>query len=222
MTFEEWRITAFTLRTALLTTLMIAPPGILLAWWMARRSWPGKSLVDTLLALPLVIPPVATGLILLELMGRRGPVGGFLHRVFEIDVVFTWRAVLVAGGVMAFPLLVRAARVGFEQAQEEMEDAAKVEGADALQVFWHVNLPLATRGIIAGLILAYARCLGEFGATILIAGNIPGRTTTIATAIYQHVQLGQDASAYRLLLVSVAMAFIAIWTSEYFLRRRPD
>ncbi len=222
MTFEEWRITAFTLRTALLTTLMIAPPGILLAWWMARRSWPGKSLVDTLLALPLVIPPVATGLILLELMGRRGPVGGFLHRVFEIDVVFTWRAVLVAGGVMAFPLLVRAARVGFEQAQEEMEDAAKVEGADALQVFWHVNLPLATRGIIAGLILAYARCLGEFGATILIAGNIPGRTTTIATAIYQHVQLGQDASAYRLLLVSVAMAFVAIWTSEYFLRRRPD
>ena len=222
MTFEEWRITAFTLRTALLTTLMIAPPGILLAWWMARRSWPGKSLVDTVLALPLVIPPVATGLILLELMGRRGPVGGFLHRVFEIDVVFTWRAVLVAGGVMAFPLLVRAARVGFEQAQEEMEDAAKVEGADALQVFWHVNLPLATRGIIAGLILAYARCLGEFGATILIAGNIPGRTTTIATAIYQHVQLGQDASAYRLLLVSVAMAFIAIWTSEYFLRRRPD
>ncbi|MGA1193096.1 MAG: molybdate ABC transporter permease subunit [Kiritimatiellia bacterium] len=222
MTFEEWRITAFTLRTALLTTLMIAPPGILLAWWMARRSWPGKSLVDTLLALPLVIPPVATGLILLELMGRRGPVGGFLHRVFEIDVVFTWRAVLVAGGVMAFPLLVRAARVGFEQAQEEMEDAAKVEGADALQVFWHVNLPLATRGIIAGLILAYARCLGEFGATILIAGNIPGRTTTIATAIYQHVQLGQDASAYRLLLVSVALAFVAIWTSEYFLRRRPD
>lgn len=222
MTFEEWRITAFTLRTALLTTLMIAPPGILLAWWMARRSWPGKSLVDTLLALPLVIPPVATGLILLELMGRRGPVGGFLHRVFEIDVVFTWRAVLVAGGVMAFPLLVRAARVGFEQAQEEMEDAAKVEGADALQVFWHVNPPLATRGIIAGLILAYARCLGEFGATILIAGNIPGRTTTIATAIYQHVQLGQDASAYRLLLVSVALAFVAIWTSEYFLRRRPD
>lgn len=222
MTPEEWRITAFTLRTALLATVLIAPPGVLLAWWMARRSWPGKSLVDTLLALPLVIPPVATGLILLELVGRRGPVGGFLHRAFDVDIVFTWRAVLVAGAVMAFPLLVRAARVGFEQAQEEMEDAAKVEGAGTLQVFWHVNLPLAARGIIAGLILAYARCLGEFGATILIAGNIPGRTTTIATAIYQHVQLGQDASAYRLLLVSVLLAFIAIWASEYFLRRRPD
>jgi molybdate transport system permease protein len=162
---------------------------------------------------------VATGLILLEVVGRRGPVGKLLHHLFEIDIVFTWRAVLVAGAVMAFPLLVRAARVGFEHAQEDMEDAAKVEGASTLQIFWHVNLPVAGRGIIAGLILAYARCLGEFGATILIAGNIPGRTTTIALAIYQHVQLGEDASAYRLLMVSVVLAFIAIWSSEYFLRR---
>ena len=219
MTPEEWRITAFTLRTALLATLLIAPPGIMLAWFLARRSWPGKTIVDTFLSLPLVIPPVATGLILLEVVGRRGPVGKLLHHLFEIDIVFTWRAVLVAGAVMAFPLLVRAARVGFEHAQEEMEDAAKVEGASTLQIFWHVNLPVAGRGIIAGLILAYARCLGEFGATILIAGNIPGRTTTIALAIYQHVQLGEDASAYRLLMVSVVLAFIAIWSSEYFLRR---
>jgi molybdate transport system permease protein len=219
MTPEEWRITAFTLRTALLATLLIAPPGIMLAWFLARRSWPGKTIVDTFLSLPLVIPPVATGLILLEVVGRRGPVGKLLHHLFEIDIVFTWRAVLVAGAVMAFPLLVRAARVGFEHAQEDMEDAAKVEGASTLQIFWHVNLPVAGRGIIAGLILAYARCLGEFGATILIAGNIPGRTTTIALAIYQHVQLGEDASAYRLLMVSVVLAFIAIWSSEYFLRR---
>lgn len=216
---NEWQIIYFTLRMALLTTILIAPPGILLAWWMARRSWPGKSLVDTLLALPLVVPPVATGLLLLELFGRRGPLGAALYRWAEMDIVFTWRAVLVASAVMAFPLLVRAARIGFEQAQEEMEDAAKVEGAGSLQIFWHVNLPLAVRGITGGLILAYARCLGEFGATILIAGNIPGRTTTISLAIYQHVQLGQDAAAYRLLLVSVVLAFFAIWSSEYFLRR---
>ncbi len=216
---NEWQVIYFTLRMALLTTILIAPPGILLAWWMARRSWPGKSLVDTMLALPLVVPPVATGLLLLELFGRRGPLGGALHRWAEMDIVFTWRAVLVASAVMAFPLLVRAARIGFEQAQEEMEDAAKVEGAGSLQIFWHVNLPLAVRGITGGLILAYARCLGEFGATILIAGNIPGRTTTISLAIYQHVQLGQDAAAYRLLLVSVVLAFFAIWSSEYFLRR---
>jgi molybdate transport system permease protein len=121
---------------------------------------------------------------------------------------------------MSFPLLVRAARVGFELCDTESEDAARVEGASTFQVFWHVNLPLALRGIAAGLVLAYSRALGEFGATILLAGNIPGRTTTIAVAIYQNVQLGQDAAALRLLGVSLLLAFAAIWGGEWFLRRR--
>ena len=220
MSPEEWQIVGFTLRIAALSTLCILPPGIALAWVMARRHWPGKSLVETLVSLPLVIPPVATGLILLKIVGRHGPVGSILHKHLNVDIIFTWKAVLLATAVMSFPLLVRAARVGFEQIDDEYEDAARVEGATTFQIFWHVSLPLALRGIAAGLILAYSRALGEFGATILVAGNIPGRTTTIALAIYQHVQLGQDVGAYRLLLVSTVLAFIAIWGSGFFLRRR--
>jgi molybdate transport system permease protein len=219
MSCEEWQIVVFTLRIAALSTLCILPPGIALAWIMARRHWRGKSLLETLISLPLVVPPVATGLILLEIVGRRGPVGALLWRLFEFDIVFTWRAVLLATAVMSFPLLVRAARVGFEQIDSEYEDAARVEGASTSQVFWHISLPLALRGIVAGIILAYSRALGEFGATILIAGNISGKTSTVSLAIYQYVQLGQDVSAYRLLVVSVALAFAAIWASGFFLRR---
>ena len=220
MSSGEWQIIGFTVRVAALSTLLILPPGIWLAWLFAHRRWPGKTLVETLISLPLVMPPVATGLILLELLGRHGPIGSVLHHVLNVDIVFTWKAVVAATAVMSFPLLVRSARVGFEQVIDEYEDAASVEGAHALQVFWHVTLPLAARGITAGVILAYSRALGEFGATILVAGNIPGKTTTLALAIYQCVQTGHDADAYRLLTVSVLLAFAAVWGSEYFLRRR--
>ena len=215
---EEWQVTWFTLRMAALATVVILPPGLLLAWAMAGRSWPGKSLVDTLITLPLVLPPVATGVILLKLFGRRGPVGSTLDTWFGMDVVFTWRAVVLAMAVMAFPLLVRAARVGFEQVDRDHLDAARIEGAGTWQVFWHVALPLARRGIVAGVVLAYTRALGEFGATILLAGNIPGRTTTLAVSIYQNIQLGQDATAFRLLGISLVLAFAAIWASSHALR----
>lgn len=218
MTSAEWQITLFTAGIAALSTLTILPFGLLLAWLLAKFDWPGKSLVETLVSLPLVMPPVATGLILLELLGRRGWIGGWLHRALDMDIVFTWRAVLVATAVMSFPLLVRAVRVGFEEVSEESEAAARVEGANRLQILWHVVLPLSLRSILAGIIQAYARALGEFGATVMIAGNIPGRTTTLSLAIYQHVQMGHDASAYRLLLVSVVLAFLAIWVSEHVLR----
>jgi molybdate transport system permease protein len=218
MSAEDWQITVFTAGIAALSTLCILPFGLAAAWLLAKFRWPGKSIVETLLALPLVMPPVATGLILLELFGRRGPVGGFLHDAFGLDVVFTWRGVLVATAVMSFPLLVRALRVGFELVDRDHEDAARVEGAGRVQVFWHVVLPLSSRALAAGLIQAYARALGEFGATIMVAGNIPGRTTTLSLAIFRHVQLGQDAEAYRLLGISVALAFVAIWASERLLR----
>ncbi|MEA2561312.1 MAG: molybdate transport system permease protein [Acidobacteriota bacterium] len=220
MSSEEWQIVGLTVRTAGMATLLILPPGLLLAWLLARKSWRGKSLVETLVALPLVMPPVATGLILLKAVGRRGPIGSFLYETLGLDVVFTWRAVVLAMAVMAFPLLVRSARVAFEGVPDRLEQIARTLGARERRVFFTVTLPLAARGILGGTLLAFARALGEFGATILVAGNIPGRTSTLSLAIYQLVQLGQDEDAFRLLAVSVAIAFAAVWLSEWFLRGR--
>jgi molybdate transport system permease protein len=216
---DDWQIVAFTIRVSGLATLLILPPGLLLAWILARRDWPGKSLVETAVALPLVMPPVATGLILLKLLGRRGPVGRLLHDHLGIDVVFTWKAVVLAMAVMAFPLLVRSARVAFEGVPTRLEQIARTLGAGEARVFFTVTLPLALRGILGGSLLAFARALGEFGATILVAGSIPGKTTTLSVSIYQLVQLGQDEDAYRLMLVAVVIAFGAVWLSEWFLRR---
>lgn len=216
----EWTILGLTLRTAALATLLIVPPGLAVAWLLARRRWRGKSLVETLVALPLVMPPVATGLILLQLLGRRGPIGGWLHRTFDFDVVFTWRAVVIAMMVMSFPLFVRAARVAFEEVNPRLEQIARTLGAHEWRVFVTITVPLAARGILSGLLLAFARAIGEFGATILVAGNIPGRTQTLSLAIYNFVQLGRDADAFRLLAVAVAIAFAAVWITEAFLRRR--
>ncbi len=222
MSGEDWEIVAFTVRASGLATLLILPPGLLLAWLLARRRWPGKSLVETAVALPLVMPPVATGLILLKLLGRRGPIGGFLHDRLGIDVVFTWKAVVVAMAVMAFPLLVRTARVAFEGVPVRLEQIARTLGAGEMRVFFTITLPLALRGILGGCVLAFARALGEFGATILVAGSIPGRTTTLSVSIYQLVQLGEDDAAYRLMGVAVVISFAAVWVSEWFLRRQRE
>ncbi len=222
MTAQELQILGLTLRTAALSTLLILPPGLAAAWLLARYRWRGKSLVETLVALPLVMPPVATGLILLQLLGRRGPLGGWLHRTFGLDVVFTWRAVVAAMMVMSFPLLVRAARVAFEEVNPRLEQIARTLGASDARVFITITLPLAARGIISGMLLAFARAIGEFGATILVAGNIPGRTSTLSLAIYNLVQLGRDGEAFRLLGIAVAIAFLAVWTAEAFLRRTHD
>jgi len=200
--------------------LVITPLGLAIAWLLARRDWLGKSIVETLVSLPLVMPPVATGLILLKIFGRRGPIGGFLHDQLNVDVIFTWRAVLLALGVMSLPLLVRSARVAFEEVNPRFEQIARTLGAGNWRVFFTITVPLAARGILAGMILAFARALGEFGATIMIAGNIPGKTSTLSLAIFQDVQLGDDSHAFRLLGVSVVLAFTAVWFSEFLLRRR--
>lgn len=214
------RITGFTLGIALLSTALILPPGVALGWLLARRDWPGKVLVETLVALPLVIPPVATGLILLKLFGRRGVLGRFFEQVLGVEIVFTWKAVVIATAVMSFPMLVRAARVAFEEVNPRLEETARTLGAQPWDAFWSVTLPLARRGILAGCVLAFARALGEFGATIMIAGMIPGKTITLALGIYHEVQLGRDEAALGLVLISVALAFIALWASERLLRRR--
>ncbi len=219
MSAGEWQIVWFTAWVSALSTIVILPFGLAAAWLLARHTWPGKSIVETLISLPLVMPPVATGLILLKLFGRRGAVGGFLHDHFNLDVVFTWRGVLVALGVMSLPLLVRSARVAFEEVNPRLEQIGRTLGAGNLRVFCTITLPLASRGIVGGMILAFARALGEFGATIMVAGNIPGRTSTLSLSIYQSVQLGEDAHAFRLLAISVALAFMAVWGSELLLRK---
>jgi molybdate transport system permease protein len=220
MSAADWQIIGFTAWASALSTLVILPFGLALAWALARRDWPGKSIVETLVALPMVLPPVATGLILLKIFGRHGTVGGFLHDTLNFDVIFTWRAVLLALGVMSFPMLVLFARVAFEEVNPRFEQIARTLGANRWRVFFTITLPLAARGIVAGMILAFARALGEFGATIMVAGNIPGKTSTLSLAIFQDVQLGNDSHAFLLLGVSVVLAFAAVWCSQSLLRRK--
>lgn len=221
MTSEEWQVVRFTIGMATLGTLVILPPGTALAWVLARRQWPGKALVESLVTLPLVMPPVATGFILLRLLGRRSLIGHLLEQLFHLEIVFTWRAVVIATGVMSLPLFVRAARVAFEEVPVRLEQIARTLGRTPAEVFLSITLPLAGRGLLAGTVLAFARALGEFGATVVVAGNIPGRTATISLSIYNLVHLGKDEAALRLLVVSAAIGFAALWLSEWFLRRRP-
>ncbi len=219
MMADEWRIALFTLGVCALSTAIITPFGLALAYLLARKRWRGKTIVEAIVTIPLVIPPVATGLILLRLLGRRSGLGALLHNYLGVDIVFTWRAVVIASAVMSFPLLVRAARVGIEGVDTDLEDVARVFGASSLRVFFAVTLPLAARGIWAGIVLAFARAIGEFGATILVAGNIPGKTTTLSLKIYEAIQLGNDQTAWRLVAVCVLISFLAVWTSQRLARR---
>jgi molybdate transport system permease protein len=219
MTASDWQVTGFTLAIAALSTGLILPWGLGLAWVLARREWPGKSLVETVVMLPLVMPPVATGLLLLKLLGRRGAVGGWLEDHFGLEIVFTWRGVVAATAVMSFPLLVRTARVAFEGVNPRLEQVARTLGASPARVWWTITLPLARRGILASIVLAFARAIGEFGATVMVAGFIPGKTATLALSIYNLVELGHDDDALRLLGISVLLAFAAVWMGERLLRR---
>jgi len=212
--FDDIReIAVFTIACAAAATALMLPPGVAIAWWLARRNFRGKALVETLISLPLVVPPVATGLVLLWLLGRRGPVGRILESV-GVDVVFTPAAVVLAMAVMAMPLLVRTARTGFEQATRRYEQLAETLGVGPWRVFTTVTLPLARRSILAGALLGFSRALGEFGATIVVAGSIPGRTRTLAVGIYTFAETGQDSRAAALLAISVAIAFVAVLVSN--------
>lgn len=219
MTSDDWQVIRFTVLMSAASTAVLLPTGLLVAWMLARFEWRGKVLVETLVSLPLVLPPVATGLILLKLLGRKGPIGMLLQNTLGTEIVFTWRAVVIALGVMSFPLLVRSARIAFEQVPRRLEQIAATLGAHPWRVFFRVTLPLALPGVLGGCLLAFARALGEFGATILLAGNIPGQTTTLSMAIFQHVQLGEDSQATTLLLVAGLLSFAAVWASETLSRR---
>jgi molybdate transport system permease protein len=220
MNGEEWQLVGFTVKMAALSTLMVLPFGLAVAWCLARLQWRGKALLETLVTLPLVLPPVVTGLALLKFFGRLGAVGHWVHQVFGVDIIFTWRAVVIALAVMSLPLLVRAARTAFEEVDRAFEQIARTLGASEWRIFFTVTLPLARRGVLGGTLLAFARALGEFGATIMVAGNIPGQTTTLSVAIYQHVQLAEDDRAWLLAGVSACLAFVAVLASEHLVQRR--
>ncbi|HUK40046.1 MAG TPA: molybdate ABC transporter permease subunit [Candidatus Acidoferrales bacterium] len=214
---ETWHITLFSLAVGLASTLIVLPFGIVLAWLFARKEWPLKSIVETLVLLPLVMPPVSTGLILLKIFGRRSPFGQWLYER-GIEIVFNWKGVLIAMATMSFPLLVRSVRTSFSEVNSRLEQIAATLGASALKIFFVITVPLAYRGIIAGALLAFSRALGEFGATILLAGNIPGKTQTLSLAIFNFVQTGKDPEAYVLLGITVVLAFLFVWCSEWLLR----
>jgi molybdate transport system permease protein len=205
---ELIEVTGFTVLMASVATLVMLPPGILVGWLLARRQFYGRSVLETLVTLPLVVPPVATGLILLKLLGRRGWFGGVMDAV-GVDIVFTWKAVVVAMAVMGFPLLVRSARAGFEAVDRRYEGVAATLGARPIKVFRTISLPLARRGILAGAVLGFSRAIGEFGATVMIAGALPG-SSTLSVAIYRHAELGQDTAAAVLIIAAVAIGFVAV------------
>jgi molybdate transport system permease protein len=215
--FETWQITLFSISVGLASTVLILPFGIALAWLFTRKEWPLKSVVETIVLLPLVMPPVSTGLILLKIFGRRSPLGQWLYER-GIEIVFNWKGVLIAMSVMSFPLLVRSVRISFAEVNLRLEQIAATLGASALRIFFVITIPLASKGIVAGALLAFSRALGEFGATILLAGNIPGETQTLSLAIYHFVQLGKDPEAYTLLGITVALAFLFVWCSEWLVR----
>jgi molybdate transport system permease protein len=216
---DVWRIAWFTVACAAGATVLMLPLGVTVAWLLARRKFPGRVIVETIVSLPLVVPPVATGLILLMLLSRRGVVGGLLERI-GIEIVFTWKAVVLAMAIMGLPLLVRTARAGFEQVNARYESVAATLGARPLRVFLTISLPLAWPSVLGGAVLAFARAIGEFGATIIVAGSIPGATRTLAVGIYSYAETGQDAQALTLISISVAIAFVALWIANRLVERR--
>jgi molybdate transport system permease protein len=217
---QDWTAVALSLRIALVSTIVALPFGIAIATLLARKSFWGKSLVDAVVHLPLVLPPVVTGYLLLITLGRRAPVGEFLADHFGIVFSFRWTGAALACGIMAFPLMVRAIRLSIEAIDRRLEDAAATLGANRIWVFITVTLPLALPGVIAGMMLAFARALGEFGATITFVSNIPGETQTISAAIYTLTQVpGGDRAALSLVVVAIIISLAALVASEWFARR---
>src|SRR5581483_2192358 len=217
---QEWTAVALSLRVALVSTAIALPFGIVIATMLARTNFWGKTLVDALVHLPLVLPPVVTGYLLLLTFGRKAPVGSFLADHFGIVFSFRWTGAALACGVMAFPLMVRAIRLSVEAIDRGLEDAAATLGAPPRWRFFTVTLPLALPGVIAGAMLAFARALGEFGATITFVSNIPGETQTISAAIYALTQVpGGDAAALKLVIVAIFISLAALVLSEWLARR---
>jgi len=219
-TDAEWQAITLSLRVALVSVVTSLPLGVLVAWLLARRSFPGKSLFEGVVHMPLVVPPVVVGYGLLLLFGRRGPAGAWLYDHFGITLIFTWKGAALAAAVMGFPLMVQAIRLSIEAVDRRLEAAARTLGAGPLGVFFTVTVPLILPGILVGSVLAFARSLGEFGATIVFVGNIPGETRTIPIAIYTLTQQPDgDLPALRLSIIALLLALAALIASEALARR---
>ncbi|AUZ18695.1 Molybdenum transport system permease protein modB [Achromobacter xylosoxidans] len=209
MSDSVWVPLLLTLKVAGWATLLATVAGSAAAYCLSRWRWPGRDLLDAILTLPLVLPPTVLGYYLLVLLGRRGVLGERLADI-GIELVFTWQGAVIAASVVAFPLVFKSARAAFENVDSQLENAARVLGVCEAGVFFRVTLPLAARGIVAGVLLAFARALGEFGATLMIAGNLPGRTQTLSVAIYEAVQAGDDATANFLVLVTSITCIVVL------------
>ncbi|CUH84277.1 molybdate ABC transporter permease subunit [Thalassovita mediterranea] len=216
----EWMAISLSLKVALWATVLSLPLAVLLAWLLARREFWGKQLLNGLVHLPLILPPVVTGYLLLLTFGRRAPVGAWLEQTFGLVLAFRWTGAALAAGIMGFPLMVRAIRLAIEAVDPKLEQAASTLGASRLWVFATVTLPLILPGVIAGALLGFAKAMGEFGATITFVSNIPGETQTLPSAIYAFLQVpGGEAAAWRLVILSVIIAMTALLLSEALARR---
>jgi molybdate transport system permease protein len=220
LTPEEWQALWLSARVATWSTAVCLPLGIAVSWLLARREFPGKTLLDALVQMPMVLPPVVPGYLLLLLLGTQGPLGGWLEKRFGIVLAFNWKGAVLASAVMAFPLMVQPLRLAFRMIDPRLEHAATTLGATPWHTFLTVTLPLAVPGVIAGCVLCFSRSLGEFGATMAFAGNIPGETRTLPLAIYSYTHIpGGDAAALRLAGLSLALALAALLAAHWISRR---
>lgn len=217
---DDWSVVGLSLKVSAVAIAAVLPVSFALAYLLARARFPGKALVDGLVHLPLVLPPVVTGWLLLLAFGRQGPVGGWLHDWFGVSVIFRWTGAAIAAGVMALPLMVRAIRLSIEAVDRRLEGAARTLGATPWKTFASITLPLSLPGVFAALVLGFARTIGEFGATITFVSNIPGETRTLPLAIYTALQSpGNDAAVFRLAAISVVLSLAALMGSEWLARR---
>ena len=215
----ELTVLILSLQVAVVATAINIPVALGVSWLVVKRKVPGSFVIDVLVSLPLALPPVAIGFFLLQLLGRDGPIGGVVHGVLGVDILFTWVAAALASAVVSFPLMARAVMVAMGGVDERLEMSARSLGADAWRVLFTVTIPLAYRGILAGVLLGFVRALSEFGATIIVAGNIPGRTQTLPLAMFSDIQLGHNDDAMRLVGISIALAVAALLVHNWLLER---
>jgi molybdate transport system permease protein len=213
---EFWSPIWLSIKVSLIAGVIVIVLGLLCGRWMARRYFKGKTVIETLLMLPLVLPPSVVGFFLIILFGKNSFMGKAIEAVFQAPIMFTWYAAVLASVIVSFPLMYQSAKAGFEAVDETVEEAARIDGADEYEVFFYISIPLANRSIVSGAILSFARSLGEFGATLMFAGNIPGKTQTIPTAIYVAIESGEMAMAWTWVAVTMVLSFLLLLCATIF------